>query len=302
MGEDTEVKFSRDNGSKRQWATGLFYRKDGRKRTLAAKPVLGFLGGFFLFGIICIFLQDSPTPQSSEKSQFKAEDQLTQGESHDIAEYQYNEQKVNDQKSPGTHAVRRPQKPVRYSGLQVVARTTKLIVPPGRMVKAKLLSGASNGPVRAKLLDDIEVDGEVLMDAGAIVVGNGSSTEERLMIRFNQLVAGAKVYQIQAQACDEEDQVVGLKGSTVGNHALKLAAGIGLNFAGGASMALQESDVKGGVEVKKSSMKNALLNGAAQASLEQARNMMSDLKSQQPVIEVPAEHEFFLMFQGAGNG
>jgi hypothetical protein len=302
MSEDTEVKFARDNGSKRQWATGIFYRKDGCKRTLAPKPLLGFLGGFFLLGIICIFLQDSPTPQTAGKTQFKAEDQLTQGESHDIAEYQY---KIGESYNPEpttANVTRPPKKPIRYSGLQVVARATKLVVPPGLMVKAKLLSGASNGPVRAKLLEDIEVNGDILMDAGAIVVGNGNSTEERLMIRFNQLVAGAKVHQIQAQACDLEDQVVGLKGSTVGNHALKLAAGIGLNFAGGASMALQESDVKGGVEVKKPSMKNALLNGAAQASLEQARSMMSDLKSQQPVIEVPAEQEFYLMFQGAGNG
>jgi len=298
MSEDNQVKFSKDNGSKLQWATGIFYRKDGRKKTLASKPLLGFLAGFFGVGVVGILMQDTPTYRSSEKSSIRAEEQALGSTSHEIDEY-HQPKPQEKTLSPSRSVVKRQGKPIRFSGLQVVARTTKLKVPPGHMVKAKLISGASNGPVRAKLSQDIEVAGEILIEAGAVLVGQGNSTEERLLIRFNQLVTGeAKVHSIRGQACDISDQIVGLKGSTVGNHVLKLAAGIGLNFAGGASLALQDSDVKGGVEVKKPSMKNALLNGAAKASLEQARGMMSDAKGEQIIIEVPAEKEFYVMFQG----
>ncbi len=167
------------------------------------------------------------------------------------------------------------------------------------MFKAKLVSGASNGPLRAEVIEPLVVDGETRIATGAVLIGMGQSTEQRLFIKFNQLVFKDGSFQeFQAQACDSSDQTVGLKGDRVGSYAIKLAAAAALNFAGGVSEGLQESDVQNGVAVRKTSMKNALLNGSAHAALDQAQDTMSSVKSESPIIEVPAGTVFWVLAQG----
>jgi hypothetical protein len=186
----------------------------------------------------------------------------------------------------GTRSSRAGRTKVSYTGPQVLYREIAG-VPPGTLVKAKLVTGASDGPVRAELIQDVIVNGERLIESGSTILGNGSSTEDRLFIRFDRLVKkDGSTLSIQAQALDRKDRIVGLKGNKVSTEAMKLVAGIGLNFVGGMSDALQETDVKGGVAVRKSSMKNALLNGAAHAALDQSRELISSYKDKAPRIEV----------------
>jgi hypothetical protein len=297
------VTTSKDDGFRNQWATGVFYRMDGKKWTVKSKSLLGFLAGFFLFCLVAVLFSDSgsieeshvepittsETAESSQRYQFERFDALA------------GENKPEAESKPGPS---RPAGPVeKFVGLARLDRIESLSIPPGTLAKAKLTSGASNGPVRATLTNNVSVDGDELLPAGALLVGIGSSTEDRLMIRFAHAVfSDGKAVKISAQACDGSDQTIGLKGSKVGNEALKLAAGIGLNFAGGVSEGLQESSVQGGVEVKKPTMKNALLNGASTASLEYARQTMSELRSRQPVIEVPNGTEICVLFQGGEDG
>ena len=66
-----------------------------------------------------------------------------------------------------------------YSGAQVVSRNNgPKKIPPGLLLKAKLVSGASNGPVRAEATDELNLNGETLVPTGAILVGSGHSTED----------------------------------------------------------------------------------------------------------------------------
>jgi hypothetical protein len=195
-------------------------------------------------------------------------------------------QVIQDAESSASHKPASTAAKAKYSGPQVIYRAIAAI-PPGTLVKAKLITGASDGPVRAELTQDVTLNGERLIESGSTIMGSGSSTEERLMIRFDRLVKkDGTTMQIQAQAFDAKDQLPGIKGNRVSTEAVKLAAGIGLNFVGGMSDALQETEVKSGVAVKSPSLKNAFLNGAARAALDQSRDLISSYKDKAPRIEV----------------
>lgn len=295
------VKTSRDDGFKNQWATGFFYRMDGKKWTIRSKALLGFLAGFFMFCMVAVLFSDSGNVDDPHVDPITVDSAQQTERTYNFAELDTNEsERRNDTLPAKTKVSKRVE---RFVGLQRLDRLDAIKIPPGTMVQAHLTSGASNGPVRAKLKESVRVDGDTAIPTGTLLVGTGTSTEERLFVRFGQAVlSNGKAVKIAAQACDSSDQTVGLKGSKVGNEALKLASGIGLNFVGGVSEGLQESEVQGGVEVKKPTMKNALLNGASTASLEYARQTMSELKSKQPVIEVPNGTEICILFQGGEDG
>lgn len=297
---DEKVTTSKDDGRLSQWATGFFYRMDGKKWTVKSKALLGFLSGFFMFCMVAVLFSDTNNVEEAHVEPISASDPI---ESAPKFEFKRLSPEANEEKPLATVVRRRVKKPERFTGLERLDRVNNLSVPPGTLVKAKLTSGASNGPVRATLTESVRVDGDELLPSGALLVGTGSSTEDRLFIRFGQAVFNnGKSVKITAQACDKSDETVGLKGSKVGNEVLKLAAGIGLNFAGGVSEGLKESEVQGGVEVEKPTMKNALLNGASTASLEYARQSMSELRSRQPVIAVSNGTEICILFQGGENG
>lgn len=185
----------------------------------------------------------------------------------------------------------------RYAGVQSISRPKAARIPPGSIVRAVLTTGASNGPVRAELKESLRIHGETVLPEGAVLVGSGQSTEDRLFIRFSQVVFPDGSFEpIQGQAADSEDQIVGLKGSKVGHYAVKLGAAVGLNFVSGMAEGLQEKEAVGQQVVNKADTRNALLNGASRASLELANETMSGLKNQTPVIEVNAGTEILVLF------
>jgi hypothetical protein len=186
-----------------------------------------------------------------------------------------------------------------FTGLEVIRRVTSVQIPPGAIAKAELVSGASNGPVKARLIEPLSFNSDVLAETGTILVGNGSSTEDRLLIDFGKMVLkDGSVQNIRAQACDASDQMVGIKGSKVSKYGAALAAGIGLNFAGGMAQGLQETQVQNGVVTKKTDLNNAALNGAASASIEQTKDILEKWKQQKTIIEVKRGTEICLIFSG----
>src|SRR5258708_23025540 len=119
------------------------------------------------------------------------------------------------------------------------------------------------------------------------------------MVEFTKMVfADGAIEAIKAQACDKDDQSIGLKGSKVTKHASLLAAGIGLNFLGGLANGLQESEVQSGIALKKTDLKNAALNGASKATIEESKDIMERWKQQKTVIEVKSGTEICVIFTG----
>jgi hypothetical protein len=275
---------------------------DGKKKTIQAKALVGFLTGFFLFCLVAILFNDSGELAPAHVKPIAVTDVVSASKPIKFKPLGVVAETPEKPQAPTKTRPRTIQQES-FVGLERKDRMDVLTIPPGTLVKARLTTGASNGAVRASLSESVRSDGEVMLPSGALLLGTGTSTEERLHIRFSQAVfANGKAVKIAALACDGSDLTVGLKGSKVGHEALKLLAGIGLNFAGGVSEGLQESDVQGGVEVKKPTMKNALLNGASVASLDYARQTMSELRSRQPIIEVPSGTEICVLFQGGEDG
>lgn len=184
-------------------------------------------------------------------------------------------------------------------GIQKIERRHTGDIPPGSMVTAVLVTGASNGSVRAEVKEPLQIQGEPFVPAGATLLGTGQSTEERLLIHFRKIIfADGTFDNIQAEAADSEDKIVGLHGSKIGSMALKYGAAIGLNFVGGMAEGLQDRQFVGGQVVSTPDAKNALLNGTSRATLDLANDTMSNLKNRAPVIEVPAGKEILVLFDG----
>lgn len=183
-------------------------------------------------------------------------------------------------------------------GLQKIDRVSISQIPPGTELKARLVTGASNGLVRAEVLENLKVQGDTLIKAGEMLIGLGQSSDERLLIQFTQIVRrdGSKSA-ILAQAADSEDRTVGLKGSKFKRYALRYGTAVGLNFVGGMTEGLQDRTIAGQNVVSKPSARNALLNGASRAAIEMANDTMENLKNQPPPISVETGKEIIVVFE-----
>lgn len=293
MTTDVQVKMEKEPGTKYQWMKGIVWKQDGRKQTLAGKT-LTWLGGLgFVVTTVLLVLQGSPELAPKQSSVIPSPEGIEASQPIDIPATGSS----NDSASQGSRSRSKLNQMI-YSKPQLLLRPGTTKIPPGSMIMATLVSGASDGPVKAKATESLTVNGDTKIPEGTLFVGRGQSGEDRLQISFSKIVfADGSFDSIDAQACDQSDQVAGLIGSKIGNQAVKLAAGIGLEFAGGMSAALQDTEGQSGTTITKPTLKNALLNGAATASLEQSRELMSNWKSKRSPIFVPSGTSICIFFE-----
>lgn len=300
MSDGAIVEVVSDSSGKDQFGKTLTYRNgEPRKKRLVWISV-----GLITLVLVPALVSGPPSEETvvSSTEVFSIPMISSVSPSLDLPEYNRNEDLRAQDEAKKTARQGGGEKPITLSGPQLLSRPRAVKIPPGAMVKAQLTSGASNGLVKAEIKEALVINGETLIDAGTVAVGNGSSSDSRLYIKFNRLVyRDGTTDTTQGEAADESDKTVGLKGSRIGYHAVRLAAGIGLNFAGGVAEGLQETEGQQGVVVKKPTVKNALLNGAAKASLDQSREMMSSLKNEAPVIEIPEGQTFYILFSDSGG-
>jgi hypothetical protein len=294
MSNDTEVKVQNVKGTI-PWFKKSFYRKDGSKDTLNFKKMGWGFFAVFVITVIFSLMQGAPEVAPSP-SQISPPGSIAENTGTiDVPQTRIGEAPVVV--SPGKKGAAGGRSKARFLGPQLVNRP-RMAVPPGMLVKARLLTGASNGPVKAEITESLTVNGETVIEKGAVLLGTGASNEDRLQVRFNQMVFKDGAFQsVQGQAYDPEDKIVGLKGSKVGSKALNIAGSIGLGFLGGMSEGLQDTQGQQGVAVRPPTIKNALLNATATTALEQSQNMMSNLKNSQPVIEVPESSTLLVGFE-----
>jgi hypothetical protein len=290
--DEPQVLAVQDDGEKEQWGRHNLFFREGGKWTLKTK-VVGTATAVIFTALILpqFFMEDKYAPAIVAAKATLSADPSTQTSTSDLEKY--------DSSKAATKISSGRQRNQRYTAPQLVGRPRNVLIPPGAMATAKLISGASNGLIRAELTETLTQNGESLLDEGTVLVGQGSSNEERLMVAFGQAVfRDGTVANVQAQACDKSDKIVGLKGSKVGNKVVNIAGSIGLGFVGGFSEGLQDTQGQQGVAIRPPSLKNALLNATAATALEQSKNLMSDLKEQRPVIEVPAGESICIIFGG----
>lgn len=297
-----EVRIASDRGFKDQFGRGTFYRNGAQ-----GSKTYGIVAGGILVVIAIPIIIYGPAEESGlPRSQLgfsgevapSQEDRTYKFGTHDEVKQAIS---AADNRPPpsGQRTGGRKVRKQEYLGPQILSRPRNLHVPPGTMVKGVLVSGASNGPVKARLTESVTVNGETIIDEGAVLLGQGSSTEERLFIRFTKVVLrDGSSDTVQAQAADYDDKIVGLNGSKVSGIATSLAASVGLNFVTGLSEGMQESEVQNGVAIKRAGIKNALYNGTAKAATEESQTILSHAKNKPPLIEVPANQPLYILFDG----
>lgn len=298
MTEFSKVSVSRESSSKSAWGKNPFLFSDGRKLSVdKGKLKYAVIGVFLLLsGIQLLFGHDTRVIEAAKPLELA--DSYSGERQVDLTQVPapksgVQERRENRQSKRATTLA--------FSGPQVVARPRNLsAIPPGTLAEAKLVTGASNGLVRAELTTSVEVGGMTELEPGVVLVGQGNSTAERLMVNFNQAVfPDGSVGSINAHACNLKDKIVGLKGSNVASKALNVAGSIGLGFVGGLAEGLQEAQGQQGAVVRPPTVKNALLNATSQTALEQSRGLMTNLRNQKPLIEVPVGRRICVLFGGA---
>ncbi len=283
------VEIQSDSGEKVQWGVNLLFFKDGGKLTVRKKSLVTLAVLFVLLVSVVQTSDPNANVLPVGESSISAPSDLSTQKSFELAAAN-NETALSPKKSNA--------KGVKYTGPQLLMRPRELkLIPPGSMTKAQLLSGASNGLVRAEVKEALTVDGVTFIEEGSTLLGTGSSTDERLYVAFNQVIFKDGTFgQIQAQACDQSDKIVGLKGSKVGTKALNVSGSIGLGFIGGMAEGLQDTQGQQGVAVRPPTVRNALLNATATTAIQQSQDLMSDLKNRKPIIEVSAGTEVCIIF------
>ena len=186
------------------------------------------------------------------------------------------------------------------SKISVVSFINPNQIPPGAEASAVLLSGATNGMIKAQLTQALKVDGITLLDSGTLLIGEGQSTEERLFVRFNKAVfKNGQFVRISAQGYDLADKILGLKGSRVGDYTLKLAASSGLYFLSGLASGLKTDEIALPGQARRPRLEDAALSGVSTAASEQAKQYLEQMKNKGPVIEVKSGTSFIVTFDGS---
>lgn len=300
MIENEKVTIGKDDGEKNRWDVKKFlYLREGKKTSLNMKlaailsVVVVTVGT--LYSVLSEFFKPTPS-ENAEPISFNGQ-VLTASE-----------QSLNLKIPTGQGELEKakPLKPIsgaariKLSGPVVVTRPNSGHIPNGVQGKAKFITGASDGIIKAVLLEPLVFNDEELAESGSILVGQGSSNDERLMVQFSRLIfkSGSHIT-VHAQGLDLEDQLLGIKGKKISKYLKMLTSGAALNFLGGLSEGLQESQISSnGTVTKKSDLKNAALNGASKAALEQSQQLLSELKDQKFIVEIESGKEFLVLFDG----
>ncbi len=169
-------------------------------------------------------------------------------------------------------------------------------IPVGSETKAILVSGGTDGIVKARLTQSLIVDGEPLIPENSILFGKGKSGEERLYVEFNKVIfPSGESFQILAQSFDPSDKIQGLKGAIVGTRAKKMGMAMSLGFLGGMADGMRETSGSSLFMNQKPTVKDAALSGASKAALDQSEAYLEEMKKSPNIIEVKSGTEFIII-------
>ncbi len=169
-------------------------------------------------------------------------------------------------------------------------------IPVGSETKAILVSGGTDGIVKAKLTESLIVGGEPLIPENSILFGKGKSGEERLYVEFNKVIfPSGESFQILAQSFDPSDKIQGLKGSIVSTRAKKTGMAMGMGFLGGMADGMRDTSGSSLFMNQKPTVKDAALSGASKAALDQSAAYLEEMKKSPNIIEVKSGTEFIII-------
>lgn len=179
--------------------------------------------------------------------------------------------------------------------IQIISFAGQLSLPVGSEISAVLVSGATDGLVKAKLLKPLIHDGEPILPSGTALMGRGRSGEERLFVEFTRAVPpSGETIAIRAQAFDESDRIQGLKGAVVSRRTKKMAGAVAFGMMGGLAEGFKDSG--GSIYLpRRPSTRDAALNGASRAALDQSKAYLDEMKNSSNIIEVKSGQEILVI-------
>lgn len=174
------------------------------------------------------------------------------------------------------------------------------MIPAGSEVLVTLISGGTNGMVKASLSEPLKADGDVFLPVKTVLLGSGTSSDERLFIEFTKAILPDKTtVKIKALAYDQGDRIIGVKGKKISDYAFKLAASSGLIFLGGMADGMRDEVNLGVSERRRPSMRDAALGGVTTATSELGKDMLEKMKSSDNRVEVAHSTSVLVIFDDA---
>jgi len=180
--------------------------------------------------------------------------------------------------------------------INVTNLRSSLSLPVGTEGKAILVSGGTDGLVKARILKPVLMDNEPVIPENSVLIGVGKSGEDRLFIEFQKIVLPTgETYKVRAQAFENEDKVQGIKGSIVGTRSKKMMMAMGLGFLGGMADGMRENTSGSYFSTQKPTTRDAALSGASKAALDQSEAYLEEMKKSPNIIQVKSGTEFYFI-------
>lgn len=291
MDENNIVKIVKNNGAKSRWGLGSpFYKIEGSKKSLNTKLLLSVSALFILVSVTYSLVSEFFKPTRTINQAIGFNGSVTQASGAEVIE-------INSSQNQNVNRTNKKSARAQILGAQIIQRSQQVSIPCGTMVKAQVLSQSAQGRIRAVLSESVYVQGEEILAAGVVVTGIGQSMNDRLQVRFNKAIdKNGKSISIEAVACEESDQSLGLKGEKTSRNAWLMATGAGLSVLSQASRGVNPNFSNESTLEER--LKNSAINEASRSALDQSQNYLSDFKNQKSVIQVSGGTAFYLLFEG----
>ena len=163
LNDEPQVVAVQDDGENEQWGRNRIFFRDGGKWTLKSRTV-GIAAAIVFTALILpqFFMEDKYASVVVAAKATLSADPSTQASTSTLEKYNSNEK--------ATKTGGRSGKSVKYTPPQLVGRPRNVLIPPGAMAEARLVSGASNGLIRAELTETLSQSGESLLEEGTVLV------------------------------------------------------------------------------------------------------------------------------------
>lgn len=264
-------------------------------------------GGLFLGLIVLFLLVFNPEPENSRQNESSTTPQAKNNSARSDSEY--GSDSASDPFAENKSRPASTQVPRQFMASQLVRRSDsgnngdKL--PLGTTIVAKLvnsvLSTDSNSPVIAEIPEAIDWKGSILIPQGTRAIGQGmlDDNTQRLQVRFHTLVfPDGDQHSISAIAL-LGDGSSGIAGDFHSRSLKRQAGRFFGNFVGGLAQGMKDRESTGpyGMTMEPGSLKNGVLNGLGNSSLDQAKSFADDTERLKPFLEVPGGTQFLLYLE-----
>lgn len=280
---------------KDRWGLGPFFKKEGHKTQLKKEVVFTALGALSCLLVLFNFGGGSVEVKKTIDTR-DTHDQASVFVDFDKIEIKV----INDLKKSKKKLKSKPyqKKPLFFTKAKVYERNFLENLTDGTEGLARLkLDLLPQTVAQAILIKPLIIDGEEILPKGTKFYGVSKELSGRMSIEFTKarLPTGEK-YKIKAFAHERKKGAFGLKGSQVGPRTVSALASTGLHFIGGLSEGMIERQMTEAQVSIKGNLRNGLLHGASKASMEQSRQVLSDLKNRQSVLRVKKGKKFKIIF------